>query len=98
MKPLVRGKNKNAPCVIDRSQRCKTPETTPTSIEHTNAEMNSTSQCSNKKFETFNSTHHSLRLTIQLEKPKFNQDLHITEENQTQQSKSLLSPFIESNT
>jgi len=51
MKPLVRGKNKNAPCVIDRSQRCKTPETTPTSIEHTNAEMNPTSQCSNKNLK-----------------------------------------------
>jgi len=36
-----------------------------------------------QKFEIFKSTHHSLRLMIQLEKPKFNQDLQITEENQT---------------
>ncbi|BAT99270.1 hypothetical protein VIGAN_10067200 [Vigna angularis var. angularis] len=75
MKPLVSGKNKNAPSVIDRSQRCKTPEITSTSIEHTKCRNESNIPMQQQKFEIFKSTHHSLRLMIQLEKPKFNKDL-----------------------
>ena len=48
--------------------------------------MNPASQCKQQKFQILNTTNHFLRPMIQVEKPKFNQDLHTAEENPAKKS------------